>query len=916
MSSNTEPLINTTPTPSVLTSLTSSITRILYDIDNISSFSLQTGGIFSIYVDRYANVGINTTSPATQLEVSSLNGSCLRLRYKNTSAYSDLFMNNSGHLIISPSGSETIINNNLNLIDHNGSSIGLKLNNTLVTATATELNYNDTTPGSAQASKALILDSSSNISNINSISTTTLTLGGNTLGATESFYLTNITSGTVSSSKALIVDNNKDISSIRNLGLTGSLSGGTTISHTNTYTNTLTTATTSSATGSLLLSGGIGITNTTDASSVSNGGTITTEGGVAIGKKLYVGSDLNVVGILSSTNTTNATNSTTGSIKTTGGISSVQDMYAGGTVIATIPIATTSGGTGTNTYQQGDILVGTNTDTLTKISAPNNLGSLISYDPNSNIYWDYNYITNNYVYFQPPTILSSSTYTFGQFYGHDSTKTERVQITATSNSINLASFGINGIGSTDGNLTGNIYATPSSTTITGVSTLFTTELNPYVVITIAGQSRKILSITNDTTAIIDQAFTVLNTWTLGATGTFTTAAGTFKFGAAALNCANATTSFALLTIGFPNLNYTSSASNLWTVEFWIRRSTTASVLCASATANTFRLNMTNAGALTLFLGQGTTFNIANGLAITGALTASVYSHLAIQFTGTSYTVYRDGVLSLTVTSSLPLTSTCFNSFYVGSNTATACNGQIDEFRISNIVRYTTGFSVATSAFTMDSNTLSLNHFENTSSITLSDDASTSLPETRLPYKLDGVVYSNTVYYAYAITNTTNLNAYIFSSNSAGPQLPSGYTHYSSVPFYVATNSSAGWIATNFSGSGFVNGGLYCYMNEITIINAATNVTPTILNTSLVNFVPYNATKLLLNITHAHITNTSCGITIGHSSLSMTNTLLTTATASTIYTTYTLPLATNNIDTFLTAAAGVTTYTVKIVGFYT
>lgn len=50
-----------------------------------------------------------------------------------------------------------------------------------------------------------------------------------------------------------------------------------------------TVASTSSTTGTLLSAGGIGISNTTDATSVTNGGTFTTAGGMSIAKKLFVG---------------------------------------------------------------------------------------------------------------------------------------------------------------------------------------------------------------------------------------------------------------------------------------------------------------------------------------------------------------------------------------------------------------------------------------------------------------------------------------------------------------------------------------------------------------------------------------------------------------------------------------------------
>jgi hypothetical protein len=84
------------------------------------------------------------------------------------------------------------LSGNINIAGHNGSSTGLQLNGTLVTATAAELNILDgvtattaelnyldiTSAGTAQASKALVLDSSSNITGINNLSISgTLTVG-------------------------------------------------------------------------------------------------------------------------------------------------------------------------------------------------------------------------------------------------------------------------------------------------------------------------------------------------------------------------------------------------------------------------------------------------------------------------------------------------------------------------------------------------------------------------------------------------------------------------------------------------------------------------------------------------------------------------------------------------------------------
>jgi len=57
----------------------------------------------------------------------------------------------------------------LNIATHNGVDTGLLLGGTLVTATASELNYLDVTQGHASARKALVLDSAGGIVNINTV---------------------------------------------------------------------------------------------------------------------------------------------------------------------------------------------------------------------------------------------------------------------------------------------------------------------------------------------------------------------------------------------------------------------------------------------------------------------------------------------------------------------------------------------------------------------------------------------------------------------------------------------------------------------------------------------------------------------------------------------------------------------------
>jgi len=201
-------------------------------------------------------LGINTSLPNKQVEIYSATGDTLRLTYNDNNGsatnYVDLLVTSSGDLTLTSSGG------NINISSHNGSTAGLQLNGTLVTSSATQLNYVNVTPGSAEANKALVLDSSLDLIGINNISATTLTgtlatasqpnitslgtltnltsngivniaehngtdkglqLGGTlvTSSATELNYLDGCTPGYAVANKALVVDSNRNIVNINYL---------------------------------------------------------------------------------------------------------------------------------------------------------------------------------------------------------------------------------------------------------------------------------------------------------------------------------------------------------------------------------------------------------------------------------------------------------------------------------------------------------------------------------------------------------------------------------------------------------------------------------------------------------------------------------------------------------------------------
>lgn len=125
-------------------------------------------------------IGINTSNPDRTLEINATNGQVLRLTYNDTDGsatnYVDFNVTASGDLSLDASGNDilTASSDNLDIQSHDGSTKGLKLNGTLVTSTASELNYVDVTPGTAEASKALVLDGTSDISGINELHATDL----------------------------------------------------------------------------------------------------------------------------------------------------------------------------------------------------------------------------------------------------------------------------------------------------------------------------------------------------------------------------------------------------------------------------------------------------------------------------------------------------------------------------------------------------------------------------------------------------------------------------------------------------------------------------------------------------------------------------------------------------------------------
>lgn len=127
-------------------------------------------------------------------------------------------------------------------------------------------------------------------------------------------------------------------------------------------------------------------------------------------------------------------------------------------------------------------------------------------------------------------------------------------------------------------------------------------------------------------------------------------------------------------------------------------------------SNSFGLSLTTAGGI--FRGPGTT-----DLGFTQSNTN--FMHYAFVYDGTNKSVYANGARLSTATATLDVSDS--TDPYIGSGLSDArfnYSGNIDEFRISSVARYSgTSYTVPTGAFINDSDTITLLHADGTASST-------------------------------------------------------------------------------------------------------------------------------------------------------------------------------------------------------
>lgn len=183
-----------------------------------------------------------------------------------------------------------------------------------------------------------------------------------------------------------------------------------------------------------------------------------------------------------------------------------------------------------------------------------------------------------------------------------------------------------------------------------------------------------------------------HTWSAASATTSTSAP---KFGTASMLAATG-------YISTPDSTDFTLGSSDWTVDFWLKTSTTTgqALFGQGNGGTTSSITMTmNSSAVTGIIYTGTT-----GTSISSAtnLTDGSWHHVALVRSGGSIMLFLDGVLKTTIAyaSAISNVSDVFAVGQVGAlGGATSFNGNIDEFRLSvGIARWTADFTPPTSAY--------------------------------------------------------------------------------------------------------------------------------------------------------------------------------------------------------------------------
>lgn len=259
------------------------------------------------------------------------------------------------------------------------------------------------------------------------------------------------------------------------------------------------------------------------------------------------------------------------------------------------------------------------------------------------------------------------------------------------------------------NVTGTGSFTASGRYLVGSGTAFT-ALSAGDTISIGAEKRMVQSIASNTLATVSDATTVPAV-SPGWSTTAPLSNAIIKFGSTSLQLARGANAGCTLVVQ----NLKSAPAN-WTLEAWMYPLDTATgtIFAYGDAAGVLRVAHTSAGLRTTIGSAVGASDVASAVLSADIASANAWHHVALSFDGSAYRLFLDGSLENTWASSATIVATVFGNLVIGYNpfaTSEGFNGYIDEFRLSSVARYTGNFTPPISAFTADSNTIALNHFD-------------------------------------------------------------------------------------------------------------------------------------------------------------------------------------------------------------
>jgi hypothetical protein len=245
-------------------------------------------------------------------------------------------------------------------------------------------------------------------------------------------------------------------------------------------------------------------------------------------------------------------------------------------------------------------------------------------------------------------------------------------------------------------------------------------------------------------------------------------------------------------------------TNDWTIEFWVRFDNTGNVepIIDPVRSGNYRRIIISKNAsdkLDVNIGTGSAWFINDSTA-SGTLSANTWYNVAVVRNGTSFKVYVDGTETSSNTNSGSISGDQLWSIGTNHQGGYGSGYYLDEFRVSNVARYTANFTPSTTAFTTDGNTKLLvhsdnahNEFANTNgSITTFGHGLSSAPELIIFKNRDHATYGWCVYHA-----SLGASAKVFLNLTSASTSPTGvFNTTAPTSSLVHIGAAGGWGETN------------------------------------------------------------------------------------------------------------------------